>query len=461
LPGSIFVKEACVATFDGRFRLLQPASVYAEDGSFVKVGSPEEVRPVAVHPDITIDGRNKLVMPGLVNTHVHLAQSLLRSLVPDDVTLLDWLTRWVWPLQGSFKAEDGLVSAQLTLLEMIKAGTTAFVATSVNGRYGPERIAEAVHASGIRAALGRQVMDMPGYASRKDAVPASLQEDKVASLKSFSELHRRWHGRDGRIWIWLSPRTPGACSDQLFEEMASLLTESDAGLTMHLAEIKDDVGYFRKKGTTPGAFLRRMGLLRRKTVYVHCVWLSDDDIREFVKGGSTVSHNPSSNMKLGSGIAPVAKMLRAGLNVALGTDGGPSNDSYDLLRECKLASLLQKVALGDPRAVGYADVLKMAVTNGYRALGLEGIAGRMAAGQRADFIVVDLAQPHLTPAINPLSNLVYSATGQDVSDVFVDGRALMLGRKVTVLDEANVLREAKRRAPILAERAGLGRRSKA
>jgi len=145
MPGSILVRNAAVATFNDRFKLLKDSSVYVEDGRFVKVGRPEEVRPLAVHPDIDIDGRDKLVMPGLVNTHVHLAQSLLRSAVPDDVTLLEWLTKWVWPLQGSFEEEDGLVSAQLTLLEMVKTGTTAFVATSINGRYGPQGIARSGH----------------------------------------------------------------------------------------------------------------------------------------------------------------------------------------------------------------------------------------------------------------------------------------------------------------------------
>ena len=135
---------------------------------------------------------------------------------------------------------------------MIKAGTAAFIATSTNGRYEPERVIEAVHASGIRGALGRQVMDMTGYASSTNAVPPVLAEDKDASLKSFKELHRRWNGRDGRIWIWLSPRTPGACSDQLFSEMASFLEEFDAGLTMHLAEIRTDAAYFRSRGTIPG-----------------------------------------------------------------------------------------------------------------------------------------------------------------------------------------------------------------
>ena len=461
MPGSILVRNAAVATFNDRFKLLKDSCVYVEDGRFVKVGRPEQVRPLAVHPDIDIDGRDKLVMPGLVNTHVHLAQSLLRSAVPDDVTLLEWLTKWVWPLQGSFDAEDGLVSAQLTLLEMVKTGTTAFVATSINGRYGPQGIAEAVHESGLRAALGRQVMDIPAYASRKQALPPGLREEAEDSLRSFSELYRKWNGKDGRLWVWLSPRTPGACSDRLFARLAETLEERPTGLTMHLAEIRDDISYFRARGTTPGKFLAKMGLLRPRTVYVHCVWLSEADVRLFARGGSTISHNPSSNMKLGSGIAPVAMMLKEGANVALGTDGGPSNDTYDMFRECKLASLLQKAALLDPKALGHQQALRMAVTNGCRALDLEKVVGRVEERYWADFITIDLRGPHLAPSINPLSNIVYSASGADVSDAFVDGRALMLNRKVLTLNEDAIIAAAGRRATSLVERAGVHRRSKA
>jgi 5-methylthioadenosine/S-adenosylhomocysteine deaminase len=459
MTGSILVKDATVATFDGRSRVLKSAWVWVEDGRYAKVGSAEEVRPFARHPDISIEGQGKVVMPGFVNTHVHLAQSLLRGAVPDDVRLLDWLRKWVWPLQGSFEGEDGVVSAQLALLEMIKAGTSAFVATSVNGRYDPGKVVKAVHGSGIRCALGRQVMDIPGYASEKDALPSSLVEEKEASIRSFKELHRRWNGRDGRIWIWLSPRTPGACSDALFVEISDLLREFDSGLTMHLAEIRDDVAYFASRATTPSAFLHSRGLLRPKTVYVHCVWLSKDDILEFAKRGSTISHNPSSNMKLGSGIAPVAEMLKAGVNVTLGTDGGPSNDTYDLLRECKLAALLQKVKLSDPRAMGYLDVLRMGVTNGYKALGIGEAAGTIEEGKEADFIVFDMTRPHLVPAIDPLSNIVYAATGQDVIDLFVGGRAIMLDRKVLTLDEEEVVEKAAKRASSLFERAAIPRKS--
>jgi len=198
-----------------------------------------------------------------------------------------------------------------------------------------------------------------------------------------------------------------------------------------------------------------MRLLREKTVYVHCAWLSNSDIRAFAAGGSTISHNPSSNMKLGSDIAPVVRMLRAGVNVALGTDGGPSNDTYDLFRECKEAALLQKVALLDPAAIGYRDVLGMAVNNGYQALGLDGVTGRTEEGYQADFITVDLDEPHLTPSLEPLSNLVYLVSGQDVSDVFVGGQALMLERKVQTIDEKKVVRNARIRAAALTERAGL------
>lgn len=452
---SIFIKGATIATFDGGLAVLKHGSALVEDGRFVKVGKAEEVRRSVSRPDIVIDGRRKLVMPGLVNTHAHLAQSLLRSVVPDDVSLLDWLRRWVWPLQASFAKDDGVVSARLALLEMIRTGTTAFVATSINGRYDPNRVAEAVRRSGIRAALGRQVMDVAGYAREEGALPEGLIEDPGDSLKSFRQLRRRWNDKEGMISVWLSPRTPGALSPNLLEELGCLLKETGAGLTMHLAEVKADIAYFKSLGTTPSAFLSRYGLLGRKAVYVHCVWLDDEDIAAFARNGASVSHNPSSNAKLGSGIAPVVDMMRRGVNVALGTDGGPSNDTYDMIRECKLAALLQKVSALDPAAIRALDVLKMAVTGGYRAMGLERTLGKIKEGMAADFITLDLKAPHLTPSFDVLSNVVYAASGQDVNDVVVAGRPLMLNRKVLTLDEERVLSDASSHAEAIAQRAAL------
>jgi cytosine/adenosine deaminase-related metal-dependent hydrolase len=265
-------------------------------------------------------------------------------------------------------------------------------------------------------------------------------------------MYRKWDGKEGRVWVWLSPRTPGACSDSLYKELSELKEEYDVGLTMHLAEVKEDIEYFRSRGTTPAKFVKQLGLVGPKTVYVHCVWFEDEDIEIFAKTGTSISHNPSSNAKLGSGIAPISKMVRKGVNVTIGTDGGPSNDDYDMIREMKMALLLQKVRELDPTNLELSTVLRMATINGARALGLERELGSLEVGKKADFIVIDIRKPHLTPTISPLSNLIYSGTGMDVKDVVVDGRFIKKDGKVLSLNEEEVLERAEEHARRLYER---------
>ncbi len=451
---SILVKHACIATVDGSNRILKDGALYTEDDRIGAVGRTEEVLKVASRPEFVIEGNGKAVLPGLVNTHVHLAQGLLRGLVPDTISLIEWLKDWVWPLQGNFKGEDGVVSSQLTILEMLNSGTTSFVATSVHTRYNPEAIAEVVLKSGIRAALGKQTMDVPGYAGHESILHPGMVEDKERSLKLFMDLYRKWNGKGGRVWIWLSPRTPGACSDDLYKELAEIKKEYNTGLTMHLAEVTDDIKYFRSRGTSPAKFVEGFGLVGPKTIYVHCVWFEDEDIEIFARTSTSVSHNPSSNAKLGSGIAPIVKMLNRGVNVALGTDGGPSNDSYDMIREMRLASLLQKVINLDPKAIDLLKVLRIATINGAKAMGVDHMIGSLEVDKKADFIVVDMKRAGLTPTINPLSNIIYSGTGRDVKDVVIDGQFVKKDWRVLTLNDEEVLKRAEERAETLLERAG-------
>lgn len=450
---SILVKHAYIVTVDGSNRVLKDGALYTEDDRVVAVGKTDEVLRKASSPEFIIDGKGKVVLPGLINTHVHLAQGLLRGLVPDTISLIEWLKDWVWPLQGNFEGEDGVVSAQLTILEMLSSGTTSFVATSVHTRYNPDAIVKVVMQSGIRVALGKQTMDVPGYAEHEGILHPGMVEDKEHSLKLFRDLYKKWNGKDDRIWIWLSPRTPGACSDELYYELAEIKREFDTGLTMHLAEVRDDIKYFKSRGTTPAKFVEGFGLVGQKTVYVHCVWFEDEDIEIFARTGTSVSHNPSSNAKLGSGIAPIIKMLKAGVNVTLGTDGGPSNDSYDMIREMRMASLLQKVANLDPESIDLLKVLQMATINGAKAMGIDHMVGSLESGKKADFIIIDLKRAGLVPTINPLSNVIYSGVGSDVRDVVIDGRFVKKDWKVLTLDEEKVLERAEERAKLLLERA--------
>lgn len=450
MSGSILIKGAYVVTANDKGEVIKEGDVYVEDGEIVSVG--KGLREKAEH---VIDGRHRLVMPGLINTHVHLAQGILRGLVPDNVALIEWLRDWVWPLQGNMDEETMAISTKLTLLEMINTCTSSFIATSINARYGTDRVIEEVYKSGMRAAIGKQIMDIPGYADKPQILHRGLIEDPELSIKIFNEMYSRWHGKDGRIWIWFSPRTPGAVSDELYRRIGEIVKEKGSGVTMHLAEVRDDIRYFAGRGTTPGRFVRDLGMVGRRFVYVHGVWLNEEDMEIFAGTGTSVSHNPSSNCKLGSGIAPVKAMLAKGVNVALGTDGGPSNDSYDMVREMKLALLLQKVASLDPTSLDVMTAVRMATRNGAFAMGIENMVGQIRPGMRADIAIFNLRSPHMVPSVNPLSNLVYSGQGSDCTDLIVDGKFLKKDGKVLTINEEEVYEKADKYAEELLRRAGL------
>lgn len=433
--------------------IFRDGAVLVEDGVITFVG-PNDAAPSGAEE--TIDARACIVIPGLIDTHVHLAQALLRGLVPDNVRLIAWLRDWVWPLQGSYDTSDGRASANLCITEMLKSGTTCFLESLLHTRYGFDGIAEAVKSSGIRGVLSKSIMDLPGYAKESTIMNPGMIERKDAAIAEFKEMHRKWNGKaDGRILVWLGLRTPGACTQELYREAAKIRREFDSGITMHLAEVREDLEYFEGLAIRPSQFLEQLGLLGGRHVYAHCVWLNAQDIEKFAATETSVAHCPSSNLKLGSGIAPVLDMIRKRVNVSLGCDGGPSNDCYDLLREMKLASLLQKGTHQDASCITAIDVLKMATINGARALGLENSIGSIEPGRRGDITVVSLKEPNLLPSLNPIDNLVYAGSGSDVRDVIINGKIVVRDRLVLTLDEDSVREEAQKHAAQVLDRSGL------
>ncbi|MEM0443437.1 MAG: amidohydrolase [Candidatus Caldarchaeum sp.] len=450
-------KGGFVIPVDGRRHIIRDGSVLVDGDKIEMVGSWEQVSPHSAGAEV-VDAQNCVIIPGLVDTHVHLAQALLRGLVPDNVTLIPWLKNWVWRFLGVYDYEDAKASAALCMLEMLKTGTTSFIEIHLHTRYGFNGIAELVEKSGIRGVLSKTIMDMKGYSTEEDIFPPGIIEDGEACVREFKEMHKRWAGKaDGRIDVWLGMRSAGAVSDDLFHEAAALAKEYDTGITNHVAEVREDLEYYRKAyGTGVSGFLEKFNMLGERHVYAHCVWLNEEDMRKFAATGTTVSHCPSSNMKLGSGIAPVSDMLRLGVNVSLGCDGGPSNDTYDMIREMKTAALLQKARTLDPRAISAWDVLEMATRNGARAMGRLNQLGSLEPGKKADIVVVSLRRPSVTPVSNPLSLLVYSASGEDVRDVMVNGKFVVRNKQALTLNEEEVVRNANKHLERIVEKAGFG-----
>ena len=450
---STLIEGGVVVTMDARRRVLKDGAVLIKDSMIEQVGKPAEVSPQN-RPEFRIDARGKVVLPGLIDTHVHLAQALIRGCA-DDTSLIDWLQKFVWPLQGNFDAEDGRVSAELCMLEMVKSGTTTFLESLLHSRYGFDGIAETVKQSGMRGILSKTVMGLPGYGSEKSIMHPGMIEDGETCLREVETYFKRWNGKaEDRIRVWYGARSLGGCTPQLYEQVASGAKRLGTGVTMHLSEVQEDVRYTEKEfGKMPAEFMDQVGLVGPNVVFAHGVWLTEKEWDILAKKGASVAHCPSSNMKLSSGIAKVPEMMSAGVNVGLGCDGGPSNNSYDMIREMKTASLLQKARTLDPLTMSAETVLEMATINGAKALGLEDQIGSIEPGKKGDIIIVTMQKPHLIPTFNPVSHIAYAALGSDVETTIIDGKIVMDNRRVSTLDEERILQSATERAARLIERA--------
>lgn len=454
----LLIVNGLVVTLDKERRVIENGAVAVDGNRIAAVGKTDEIRR-EYQGERVIDAGGMAVLPGLVDCHVHLAQALIRGCA-DDVPLIPWLRDYVWVLQGNFTPDDGRASAKLAMAEFIRSGTTTFVECMINHRYGFNGIAEAVDQAGMRAVLSKIVMDMPGYGLEEGIMHEGMIEDKDETVSETLDMLRKWHGHDGRIQVWFGPRTPGACTPELYREIVELARQHQTGITMHLAEVKDDVDYTKREfGQLPAEFARDLGLVGKNVLLAHTVWLTQPEIEILGQTGTNTVHCPASNMKLGSGIAKIPEMIKAGVNVSLGCDGGPSNNTYDMFREMKTAALLQKVRMHDPTRLQAETVLEMATINGAKAVGLGHEIGSLEEGKKADIIILALRKPHLTPIFSVASNLVYAASGGDVHTTIVDGRILMEGKRLLTLNEDRVLREAERRAVSLLERSGVKIRS--
>jgi len=453
-PSSILIQDAIIVTMDPHRRMIEGGSILVEGDRITEVRGPAGGRPEKAEERISAKGM--AVIPGLIDTHLHLAQSLLRGCA-DDLSLVEWLRQRVWPIQGTFTEEDGRMSAELSMLEMIRSGTTSFVGVDVVSRYGFDGIAESVVKAGMRGVLAKTIMDSPGYGRKGTIMPAGLVEEREDCIREAKSMVKKWSAsKGGLVRAWLAPRSLGGCSRELYEEVADLAGEWKTRVTMHLAEVKEDVRYAKQNfGMTPFEFIESVGLAGPGSLFAHMVWLTDSDVRRVAETKANVAHCPSSNLKLASGIPKVPELLDAGANVGLGCDGAPCNNSYDMIREMKIAAVVQKARLLDPLTMPAATVMEMATVRGAKAMGMDSETGSIEVGKKADLVFIDLKKPHLTPFRNIVSNIVYSAMGSDVDTVMVDGKLLLRHGKSLTLDEERIMGEAQRRQDELISRSGV------
>ncbi|CAM0136911.1 hypothetical protein VKS41_007503 [Umbelopsis sp. WA50703] len=448
--------NADIVTMNASRHIIANGAILVKENRIADIGKSKALKEKYPEEE-TLDLGGKLVIPGLIDTHVHLAQSLLRGCA-DDKELINWLCERVWVLQGCFEGDDGYVAARLCIAEMLKSGTTTFLEAMLADRYNFDRVANAVEESGIRGCLGKIVMDVGKYATQSAfTMHPGLVETREQSLLGTLDMHEKWHGKaNDRLHVWFGSRTPGGVSVDLFKEMTQLSREKQIRITMHCAEVEADKKFFREEhDMTPMEFCEHVGLLSPQTVLVHMVWVEEKDIKMLAASGTHVSHNPTSNCKLASGIAKIPMMLENGVNVAMGCDGSPCNNDYDMIREMKLAAILHKAVTLDPTVMPAEQVLEMATLNGAKALGLEKEIGSLEVGKKADFVAVDLNKLHTTPSYNPVSTLVYAATGGDVDTVVVDGKIVVQAGELLTMNEDEIRIQAKEHADALYVRAGL------
>ena len=370
-----------------------------------------------------IDATGKVVMPGLINTHTHVAMALLRG-ISDDVPLMEWLEQHIWPIEGKMGYQEVYDGARLGILEMLMGGTTTFVDMYPY----EEAVAEAAENAGIRAVVSPCPMDF-----RMD----HFENDWKQVQKRFSD--------SPLVSMWMGPHAIYTLSDKNLQRSIDLTRELGCGSHVHLAETEvEDRNARQKYGMSPTEYFDKAGLFDTPTLAAHCVVLSDNDIRILADRKVSVAHNPQSNMKLASGIAPVKKMLDAGINISIGTDGASSNNDLDMWEEMRSASLLQKVSTLDPCAVPAYTALQMATLNGAKAIGREGELGVLAQGALADILLVDIEKPHLYPHTNLVSELVYSAHASDVDTVIVNGRIVVENRKCLSMNAQEVCSTAQK-----------------
>lgn len=421
----MLIRGAAVVTVVKEKKVIPEADVVINDNLISYVGPKKEWQKEFSR---VLDGHGKLLAPGFVNAHGHAAMTLLRSYA-DDVPLMYWLEKRIWPVEARLKREDVYWGTMLAILEMVKSGTTTFT----DMYFFMDQVAEAVEETGIRAVLARGLVGI-GHMAEK-----GLQESE--------QFITNWHGSaGGRITTMLGPHAPFTCPPDYLKKVLELQEKLSVPIQTHLAETMDEVNGIRKEyGLSPAAFYHKAGLFEKPVIAAHCVHLSDEDLDMLRECNVHVAHNPGSNMKLGSGIAPVPDMLSRGIVVGLGTDGAASNNNLDMMEEMRLAALLHKGSRMDPTAITAWDALAMATREGAKALFLQDV-GTLQSGMKADLIMIDLNRPHLTPQHDLVAHLVYAAQPSDIILVVVDGKVLMENDKLATLDEEKILYQAQQRA---------------
>ncbi len=421
----IVIYNGSVVTVNSDFDIITNGIITIKNGKIegIEEKSGNKKLPKA---KIIINAEGGIIMPGLVNTHTHLPMSLFRGLA-DDLDLSVWLNEHIFPSEKKHITPESVKpGAFLSCAEMLLSGTT----TCCDGYFYEDHVAQAVKQTGIRAVLGQGIIDFPA-----PGVP-----DPLTNIDTAINYVKKWKGVSSLIHPSIFCHSPYTCSKETLQKAKAAADSKNVLFQIHVAETKNEYDrILAEHGKTPIKYLDDLGIMDENTLLVHGVWIDDADIEIIAKQKSKVSHNPESNMKLSSGVAPLTLLINAGVTVGLGTDGCASNNDLDLFGEMDTAAKIHKVNAFDPTVMDAVSVLKMATINGAKALRLERQTGSIEKGKRADIIVVNTNIPHLVPMYNPVSQLVYSASGSDVRHVIIDGNMIVKDRQLLTINEKELL----------------------
>jgi len=432
---SLIIRNATILTMNGAFDVIE-GDVEVRGGRIAAIGPSTDVGA-----DKIIDARGSYLLPGFIQTHIHLCQTLFRGYA-DDLALLEWLKARVWPMEAAHTPRSLAAAAQQAASELLRSGTTTVL--TMETVHDTDAVFEALEPMGLRAVVGKCMMDADS------AVPARLLEQTSHSIDESVAIARRWHGRaNGRLRAAFAPRFAVSCSRELLEAVAQLALEHELVIHTHASENRDEIALIKSRtGRKNIDYLADTGLTSPRLCLAHCVWVDDDEQSVMAERGVKVLHCPGSNLKLGSGLAPVVEMRARGISVSLGADGAACNNHLDMFEEMRLAAVLQSVR-HRPGALTARDVVSMATREGARAIGLENEIGSIEVGKRADLVLIDAEGP------DPYSTIVYASRGTNVRSTIVDGQVLVDNFSPTRWDPREIAATARLEAAALARRANL------
>jgi cytosine/adenosine deaminase-related metal-dependent hydrolase len=432
--GNLVIKNAEIITMNKQEEIIR-GDVRIKDNIIVEIGT--DLIPKG--DERVIDATNRTLIPGFIQTHIHLCQTLFRG-KGDDLELMDWLRKRIWPLEAAHDEESLYYSAMLGIGELISSGTTTIV--DMETVHHTDYAFQAIAKTGIRALSGKVMMDQKG-----GDVPEALQEDTSSSLQESVDLLEKWNGYgQGRIQYAFSPRFVISCTERLLTEVRDLSARYDVRVHTHASENLGEIEIVQAMtGMRNIVYLDHLGLANERLILAHCIWLDAEERRILRDRGVHVSHCPGSNLKLASGIADTPGMLHEHVSLSLGADGAPCNNNLDMFNEMRLAAMIQKPLHG-PTTMDARSVFRMATIGGAKAVGMEESIGSIEVGKKADLVLLNLYNFHTFPSydVDPISRIVYSATRADVETTIIDGEIVMERGDLKTVDKEIVLNEANR-----------------